>query len=444
MSAESAKFASPMTNRSLAAPAWGATRNVAQLVSYARKATGPRVASAVIMGGLSAAVVPWWQSLLWIAFMAGWEVAIRPSLEDRVAVPLAARSQHEGFWALATIHLFGATAYSIYPAVLWSTDTSIGMVLATAWICGSANHLFVYFSANRLVLAACITPLAALSLAAPFLAEGFNLTAAVSVIALAALIFAAGMFGFDRHVLLSNLAEQAAARAAAEDADKAKSQFLATMSHELRTPLNSVIGYAELIGEETDDPAIADDAGKIKTSARQLLGVIDVILDVSKLEAGAIALERERVGLSGLMAHVRQAGEPLAARNGNVLIVQAAEGEAELDHLRVHQCLMHLVDNAAKFTIDGEIRVSARRASDRVVEFSVADTGIGIAPEQQIRIFEPFVQVEGDHDRRYEGAGLGLTLVRRLARLMGGDVTCRSAIGEGSVFTLSVPERSQA
>lgn len=191
-------------------------------------------------------------------------------------------------------------------------------------------------------------------------------------------------------------------------------------------------------------PAIADDAGKIKTSARQLLGVIDVILDVSKLEAGAIALERERVGLSGLMAHVRQAGEPLAARNGNVLIVEAAEGEAELDHLRVHQCLMHLVDNAAKFTIDGEIRVSARRASDRVVEFSVADTGIGIAPEQQVRIFEPFVQVEGDHDRRYEGAGLGLTLVRRLARLMGGDVTCRSAIGEGSVFTLSVPERSQS
>ncbi|MBL8543709.1 MAG: HAMP domain-containing histidine kinase [Hyphomonadaceae bacterium] len=444
MSVESVSRLGPGVTLSLRRPPGGVTRSVADLIGHSRKATWSRVASAATMGGLSIAVLPWTHSLVWIAFMTAWEVVLRPFLEDRIVLPIAERSEQRGFMWLAGIHLIGASAYSIFPAATWSTNTPIGMVLATAWVCGSANHLFIYFSSNRLVLAACITPLVCLSLAAPFLANGPDMTAGISVVALISLIFAAGAFGFDRQVLLAQLARQAAARAAAEEANKSKSQFLATMSHELRTPLNSVIGYAELIGEESNDDAITGDAEKIKTSARQLLGVIDVILDVSKLEAGTIALEHERIALSGVMTQLKQAAAPLAAQNNNKLIVGDAEGEAELDHLRVHQCLMHLISNAAKFTKNGEIRITARRTAAGMVEFVVADTGIGIAPEHQARIFEPFAQVEGDHDRRFEGAGLGLALVRRLARLMGGDVTCHSTLGEGATFTLSVPGHVRA
>ena len=226
----------------------------------------------------------------------------------------------------------------------------------------------------------------------------------------------------------------------ADRASKAKAEFLAKMSHELRTPLNAVIGYAELIEEESERGPIAEDATKIRTSARQLLGVIDVILDISKLETGAIELRRERGPVSAVLQQLREAALPLAMANNNTVIVgeSGALGEAEIDHMRLHQSLMQLVSNAAKFTHGGEIRIAARRDAlgprERLV-FSVSDTGPGISPEDQARIFEPFAQGE-DSPRRNGGAGLGLTLVRRLARLMGGDVRCESAPEKGATFTL--------
>jgi len=260
---------------------------------------------------------------------------------------------------------------------------------------------------------------------------------------LAALIVSAGMFGLDRRVLLGSLAKHAAARFEAEQANAAKSQFLATMSHELRTPLNAVIGYAELIEEESGRGAIADDALKIRNSARQLLSVIDVILDLSKLESGAIALDRERIEAAALFEQLRESAPALAAHNGNTLTITETTplGSAEIDHRRLYQCLMQLVSNAAKFTKNGDISITgARRVIDgrARLEFTATDTGIGIAADQQARIFEPFVQADGQSNRRYEGAGLGLTLVRRLALLMGGDVTLASTPGKGSSFTLWV------
>jgi signal transduction histidine kinase len=213
------------------------------------------------------------------------------------------------------------------------------------------------------------------------------------------------------------------------------------MSHELRTPLNAVIGYAELIEEEAEKGPIAEDATKIRSSARQLLGVIDTILDLSKLETGQIELRRERGLVSAVLQQLREAATPLAMAGNNKLIVTSVEdlGEAEIDHMRLHQSLMQLVSNAAKFTRDGEIRIGARREAfgshERLV-FSVSDTGPGIASDEQARIFEPFVQGDSGTARRAEGTGLGLTLVRRLARLMGGDVRCESTPGRGSTFTL--------
>ena len=214
------------------------------------------------------------------------------------------------------------------------------------------------------------------------------------------------------------------------------------MSHELRTPLNAIIGYAELIEEEPQDAA--EDAGKIRSAARQLLSVINVILDLSRLEAGEVTLKPERVAISEILEQVRESAAPLAAANGNAFSMKAGGDldEAELDHARLYQCVMQLIANAAKFTTNGAIELSVWRElrdGGEVVVFAVRDSGAGIPADQLERIFEPFVQADSAEGRRFEGAGLGLAFVRRVARLMGGDVTCQSELGRGSTFTLWAP-----
>jgi signal transduction histidine kinase len=301
--------------------------------------------------------------------------------------------------------------------------------------------LFVYFSSNRLLLFVTAGPLFLVAIAAPFLTGGWSLASAAGSATLVTLVAAAGLFGHDRNVLLSVLAKQAVARMEAEQANAAKSHFLATMSHELRTPLNSVIGYAELI--EEDGGANAEDARNIRASARQLLSVIDVILDLSKLESGVVTLDTDLIQVAAVMEQVREGAAPLAAVSNNALVIEeeGALGEAEIDHARLYQCLMQLIANAAKFTANGAITLKAARVERNgrdSLKFVITDTGIGIAPEHHERIFEPFTQIEDGAGRRYEGSGMGLALVRRLARLMGGDVTCESAPGEGARFTLWV------
>lgn len=427
------------------ASAAGGSLSVLDVASAIRKGTWPRAFFTVFLAVGASTVLSPLIAALWCGFMLAWEFAIRIWLEDHVFVPIGARSQTSGFQALAAIHWVGAIAYMIFPAAAWMSGDPLGMVLATAWVSGAANHAFVYFSSERGLLLSSVVPILACAVGAPLLTHGFTSTAIFSVMAMLCLLSAAGLFGYDRRVLLSVLAKNFAARIAAEQANTAKSQFLATMSHELRTPLNAVIGYAELIEEETsgaqDD--VAEDARKIRGSARQLLSVIDVILDLSKLETGATVLERDRFDVAAVLNNLRTAALPLAAINANTLTIEQSGplGEAEIDHVRLHQCLMQLISNAAKFTKNGDIRVLASRAVSagraRLV-FEVSDTGIGISPEQQKRIFEPFTQVQEDADRSYEGAGLGLTLVQRLARLMGGDVTCASEPGKGSTFVLTL------
>lgn len=403
-----------------------------------RKGARSRVGFTWVVTLISLIVLPAPVALGWAVAMTLWEAGVRDAFEDRLALPAAARSQQAGFHWLAAINFVGGLAYTAFPAITWATGDPLGMVLAAAWVCGCATHLFVYFSSNRLLLAVTAGPLFLVALGAPLLIGGMTLVSAAGAATLVTLVAAASLFGHDRNVLLTMLADQAAQRLQAEHANAAKSQFLATMSHELRTPLNSVIGYAELIEEEAGG-AIVEDARKIRASARQLLGVIDVILDISRLETGAIELQREVSQVSAVLEHLREAAPALAAINGNSIAITEATplGEAEIDSARLYQCLLQLVSNAAKFTSKGDISVTAARESGFVV-FTVRDTGIGVPLHLQARIFDPFVQGESDSARRYEGAGLGLTLVQRLARLMGGDVTCESTPGKGSIFTLRI------
>ena len=237
------------------------------------------------------------------------------------------------------------------------------------------------------------------------------------------------------------------AKAAAEQADQAKGQFLAMVSHELRTPLTTILGYAEMLTDQAQSdelPAYLDDIGQIRTAANHLLELINDILDFSKIEAGKMPLVNESYDPAALIREIATAADPLARANRNRLTLDcpASLGEAFGDATRVRQCVWNLVGNACKFTLDGSIAVRAMRTESNgrpafVVE--VRDSGIGMTPEQRERLFKPFTQVDSSSGRKHGGTGLGLAITLKLAVAMGGGVAVESALGEGSTFTLTVP-----
>jgi signal transduction histidine kinase len=237
------------------------------------------------------------------------------------------------------------------------------------------------------------------------------------------------------------------ARARAEDADHRKTEFLRHMSHELRTPLNAIIGFAELLTEELAEhreAELAEDAAKINAASRHLLGLINDLLDISKIEAGAIAFHYAPLDLSELLREIEHTVAPLAARRGNNLVITAAAGLGviEGDSQRIQQILLNLAGNACKFTERGTIELrAARLPGGERIRFEVADTGVGMDPEDLAQIFEAFVQVDDSMSRRREGTGLGLMITKRLIEEMGGAITVTSARGAGSTFTVELPAR---
>ncbi len=244
-------------------------------------------------------------------------------------------------------------------------------------------------------------------------------------------------------------AEQAVdeARRAAEQANQIKSDFLANMSHELRTPLNAIIGYAQILQEDAEDAGqdqFLADLTKIEGAGKHLLGLINGILDLSKIEAGRMEVYIEPVAVPRLVEEVRTLTAPLAAANENVVEIVLADdvGTIETDVTKLKQSLLNLVSNACKFTKAG--RVTLEVAADRLagvpaVRFQVSDTGIGMSPAQQARLFQPFVQADSSTTRQYGGTGLGLAITKRLCELLNGEVTVSSAPGEGSRFTILLP-----
>jgi len=231
---------------------------------------------------------------------------------------------------------------------------------------------------------------------------------------------------------------------ALEVAGKHKSEFLAKMSHELRTPLNAVIGYSEMLEEEALDLGMNQfipDLRKIHSSGKHLLGLINDILDLSKIEAGKIELFLETFDVRSIALDIAATIKPLVDKNSNTLQVRCADdvGEIHSDMTRVRQCLFNLFSNACKFTENGTISLDITRgAADGkdCVFFRVSDTGIGMTPEQMGKVFEAFQQADASTSRKYGGTGLGLAISRQFCQMMGGDISVESEPGKGSTFTI--------
>jgi signal transduction histidine kinase len=239
------------------------------------------------------------------------------------------------------------------------------------------------------------------------------------------------------------------ANAQLAEASRHKSTFLANMSHELRTPLNAIIGYSEMLQEEAEDldqETLIPDLQKVNAAGKHLLGLINDILDLSKIEAGRMDLFVESFEVDQLVRDVEAIVQPLMDKNSNRLVVSCPDeiGAMHADLTKVRQTLFNLLSNAAKFTDHGTINLTVRREAEYWLTFAIADTGIGMTEEQLGRLFEAFSQAEASTRSTYGGTGLGLAISRHFCRLMGGDLTVTSVYGEGSTFEVRLPIQVEA
>jgi signal transduction histidine kinase len=248
--------------------------------------------------------------------------------------------------------------------------------------------------------------------------------------------------------LAQTMNELREARAQADRASQAKSAFLANMSHEFRTPMLAVQGYAELVQQQAEDvgqPQIAEDCQQIRIAGQHLMTLLNEVLDLSKIESGKMTLVIETFDLRRLVEEVGATIRPLVVKRSNSFTIDFDDTLREMrgDEIKVRQILLNLLGNATKFTESGTILLRVRRAGEEVI-FEVSDTGIGMTPDQTERIFEEFEQAEPTTARAFGGSGLGLAICKKLATLMGGDITVRSEFGNGTTFVVRLPIREAA
>jgi two-component system, NtrC family, sensor kinase len=236
-----------------------------------------------------------------------------------------------------------------------------------------------------------------------------------------------------------------------QQASENKSQFVSSMSHELRTPLNAIIGLTEMMvtnAARFGTEKALEPLQRVNRAGTHLLGLINQVLDLSKIEAGKLELNPQLVQLAPLIDEVIGTARQLADQNKNRLTSEVADdlGSLTVDPMRLRQILFNLLSNACKFTKDGEVKLKGRRRVDGRdwIELAVADSGIGMTPEQQAKVFEEFTQADASTAQRFGGTGLGLAIARKLARMMGGDVTVASEPGKGSVFTVRLPRSTES
>ncbi|HEX8470990.1 MAG TPA: response regulator [Brevundimonas sp.] len=394
--------------------------------------------------------IGWTKALVWFAvtLMAG---AIRGAFEKRMADKVGS-GWGLIFPAVATIT---TCAWAAAPLLAWFSGEPFGHALAVALLIsgyvlvfaqlrGAPRQAIVISSPYGIAGLIILTSLWGGPLFWPFLAVLPFTVAGMFVLVTMTMLREERIRAFQEHQ--AHLIEELqSARDKADAANTAKSSFLGVISHELRTPMNGVLGAAQLLSATRLESTQRDYLSIIRNSGDNLLSLLNDILDMTKIEAGKMTFETVDVSLEDL--HRRVTGPFMAqAEAKGIEFVSTFEGDAPSivrgDPLRVCQVIHNLLSNAVKFTERGVIHytISSRRLSDQRVafDFAIKDSGAGISPEDLARLFQPFTQVDASSTRRFGGTGLGLTIARRMANIMGGDITVNSAVGEGSTFTFSV------
>jgi signal transduction histidine kinase len=403
-----------------------------------------RIVSAAVSGVVTSFWIGPWVAAGLIGLVALYEGVIVPPIQPYINRVIAVDPKRAELFA-AGLLLIGSSLHLSPFIAAWLVGGQQFAFIAALFLFGVLLHSLTFYSNNlRMFLATVIPPFAAAVIVPWFTAPPVTATIMTfaSIHALGVVYNAIK----DRNRINERALKYRLEAAQATEANAAKSQFVATMSHELRTPLNAVIGYAELMREEMADGKAANeqDLERIASAGRNLLGLINDVLDLSKVEAGAMETEFTTVRVSELVNGAADLCRHIAAANNSQLSV-ALDPRIDIvvtDHGRLRQCLVNLISNACKFTKDGEVHVTTRReeapeGSRLVVE--IADTGIGISPEQRARLFQPFMQADSSTTRAYGGTGLGLVITKRITALLGGDVDLQSELGKGTTMTLWIP-----
>ena len=395
-------------------------------------------------------VVPWWQALLWFGGTVG-AGAVRGAFERRMA------DRVTGGWGFVfpTVATVTTGAWAVAPLLAWFSGAPFGQPLAVALVISGYVLVFTQLRSS---------PRQAVIISSPYgVASTIMLLSLVGQPEFWSLLLvlpftAAGLFVLVTMTMLREerirafqahqahlIEELESARDKANAANDAKSNFLGVISHELRTPMNGVLGAAQLLSATRLETTQREYLSIIRNSGDNLLSLLNDILDMTKIEAGKMTFEVVDVVIEELHKRITGPFEAQAEAKG-LSFVSTFEGEVPTvvrgDPLRVCQVVQNLLSNAVKFTDAGEIRyvVHGERISDQRVrfEFRVTDSGAGIAPSDLERLFQPFTQVDASSTRRFGGTGLGLTISRRMANIMGGDITVTSKLGQGSAFTFAV------
>ncbi|WP_420478598.1 ATP-binding protein [Brevundimonas sp. FT23028] len=345
------------------------------------------------------------------------------------------------------VTVLGVAIYSGIAAWLWINGGEIGRAFALVQVAGGLLHVSLHMHHVRPILFAAVATHGAYFLGLPVVSALLTGRWQELLIALGCLLYMSHLVVAVRQAntttrLLRSAKElEQNAREKAEEASAAKSDFLAVISHEIRTPMNAVISAANLLRRTDLDERQAEHVSMLTDAGEVMMGLLNDVLDVSKIEAGKMVLETDDVDVRARLTSLARLWEPRAAANGVQLVVEASAGVPDCvrtDPLRFQQILFNLISNAVKFTEAGRIAVSVGWR-EGVMTVDVADTGCGIPAARLAHVFDSFEQAEAGTTRRYGGTGLGLSISRKLAELMGGGLTVASIEGEGATFTLVLP-----
>jgi two-component system, sensor histidine kinase len=346
------------------------------------------------------------------------------------------------------------TIFSGMSAYIWFLGGEVGRSFAIVAICGGLLHVSLLLFQVRRLLYCAVVPHALYLLALPVISaviEHSGASLSLLVLNIGAFVFLANLSMGVKQSYQAMKAQQDAkrealeAQALAEQASAAKSNFLAVMTHEIRTPMNAVVSSANLLKRTDLSPEQREHVSMLSEASDVLLGLVNDVLDISKIEAGKMTTETSPLNLPEMIDVLGRLWTPLAEQKGLRFTIDQEEGLSQTilsDPLRLKQILFNLISNAVKFTSEGEINfkiLTQTRENKPWIRFEIHDNGIGVDSSQIDRLFSSFEQAESATTRRYGGTGLGLPISRQLARLMGGDVDVTSALGKGSIFSLTLP-----